>query len=241
MNTAKWFSGAAAGVLFCAGAQAAEGDRWELLRERMVATQIAGRDVTDAAVLRAMRAVPRHLFVPEAARGEAYGDYPMPIGQGQTISQPYIVAYMTQMLRLKPGDKVLEVGTGSGYQAAVLAEVTRMNVYSIEIVEPLAKTAAERLKQLGYKQVVVKQGDGYLGWPEHGPFDAIIVTAGAEHVPPPLVEQLKRGGRMVIPVGGAWAVQSLVVIEKLSDGTVRKREDIPVRFVPLTGRGRGRE
>lgn len=213
---------------------------WELQRERMVTVQIAGRDVTDPSVLRAMRRVPRHLFVPEVARAEAYGDFPLPIGQGQTISQPYIVAYMTQLLRLKPGAKTLEVGTGSGYQAAVLAEVTRTNVYSIEIVEPLAKTAAERLKQLGYGQVVVKCGDGYLGWPQHAPFDAIIVTAGAEHVPPPLIEQLKRGGRMVIPVGGAWAVQSLVIVEKLSDGTVKRQDDIPVRFVPLTGKGRDR-
>lgn len=213
---------------------------WELQREQMVTGQIAGRDVTDPAVLQAMRKVPRHLFVPESARAEAYGDFPLPIGLGQTISQPYIVAYMTQLLRLKPGAKTLEVGTGSGYQAAVLAEVTRTNVYSIEIVEPLAKTATERLKQLGYGQVVVRHGDGYLGWPQHAPFDAIIVTAGAEHVPPPLIEQLKRGGRMVIPVGGAWAVQSLVIIEKLADGTVKRQTDIPVRFVPLTGKGRDR-
>jgi protein-L-isoaspartate(D-aspartate) O-methyltransferase len=226
----------AASARFAVGA-----DEWAAQRERMVAAQIAARDVTDAAVLRAMQAVPRHLFVPEAARAEAYGDFPLPIGEGQTISQPYIVAYMTQLLRLKPGAKTLEIGTGSGYQAAVLAEVTRTNVHSIEIVEPLAKSAAERLKRLGYGRVVVRHGDGYLGWPEHAPFDAIIVTAGADHVPPPLVEQLKRGGRMVIPVGGAWAVQSLVVIEKLADGTVKKRDDIPVRFVPLTGKGQKRE
>ncbi|MCX6900667.1 MAG: protein-L-isoaspartate(D-aspartate) O-methyltransferase [Verrucomicrobia bacterium] len=231
-----------AGVLLgVAVSLAAGGDAWEPQRERMVAEQIAGRDVTDGAVLRAMRRVPRHLFVPERARAEAYGDFPLPISHGQTISQPYIVAYMTQLLRLKPGAKTLEVGTGSGYQAAVLAEVTRTNVYSIEIVEPLAKTASERLKQLGYGQVVVKHGDGYLGWPEHAPFDAIIVTAGAAHVPPPLIGQLKRGGRMVIPVGGAWTVQSLVIIEKLPDGTVKKRDDLPVRFVPLTGKGQNRE
>lgn len=233
---------AVAGVwLGVAGLLAAGGDAWESQRERMVAVQIAGRDVTDGAVLRAMRRVPRHLFVPERARAEAYGDFPLPISHGQTISQPYIVAYMTQLLRLKPGAKTLEVGTGSGYQAAVLAEVTRTNVYSIEIVEPLAKTAAERLKQLGYGQVVVRHGDGYLGWPEHAPFDAIIVTAGAAHVPPPLIEQLKRGGRMVIPVGGAWALQSLMIIEKLPDGTVKKRDDLAVRFVPLTGKGQNRE
>jgi len=233
---------AVAGVwLGVAGLLAAGGDAWESQRERMVAVQIAGRDVTDGAVLRAMRTVPRHLFVPERARAEAYGDFPLPISHGQTISQPYIVAYMTQLLRLRPGAKTLEVGTGSGYQAAVLAEVTRTNVYSIEIVEPLAKTAAERLKQLGYGRVVVRHGDGYLGWPEHAPFDAIIVTAGAAHVPPPLIEQLKRGGRMVIPVGGAWALQSLVIVEKLPDGTVKKQDDLPVRFVPLTGKGQNRE
>ena len=220
------------------GVAAAGRDEWAAQREKMVTEQIAARDVNDPAVLRAMRAVPRHLFVPEALRAEAYGDFPLPIGHSQTISQPYIVAYMTQLLRLKAGAKTLEVGTGSGYQAAVLAEVTRTNVYSIEIVEPLAKTAAERLKHLGYGRVVVKHGDGYLGWPEHAPFEAIIVTAGAPHVPPPLIEQLKRGGRMVIPVGDAWAVQSLVIVEKLPDGTVKKRDDLPVRFVPLTRKGR---
>lgn len=238
MKTVACVMGCVACVLAGAHCLLAAGSEWELQRERMVAAQIAGRDVTDPSVLRAMRRVPRHLFVPEVARTEAYGDFPLPIGHGQTISQPYIVAYMTQLLRLKPGAKTLEVGTGSGYQAAILAEVTRTNVYSIEIVEPLAKTAAERLKQLGYGQVVVRCGDGYLGWPQYGPFDAIIVTAGAEHVPPPLIEQLKRGGRMVIPVGGAWAVQSLVIVEKLADGTVKRRDDIPVRFVPLTGKGR---
>jgi len=220
------------------GVAAAGRDEWEAQREKMVTEQIAARDVSDPAVLRAMRTVPRHLFVPEALRAEAYGDFPLPIGHSQTISQPYIVAYMTQLLRLKPGAKTLEVGAGSGYQAAVLAEVTRTNVYSIEIVEPLAKTAAERLKRLGYQKIVVKCGDGYLGWAEHAPFDAIIVTAGADHVPPPLIEQLKRGGRMVIPVGGAWTVQALVIVEKLPDGTVKKRGDLPVRFVPLTRKGR---
>lgn len=239
MRTASYVAAVCFFALVSArGATAAERDEWESQREKMVTEQIAARDVSDAAVLRAMRTVPRHLFVPEALRSEAHGDFPLPIGHSQTISQPYIVAYMTELLRLKPGAKTLEVGTGSGYQAAVLAEVTRTNVYSIEIVEPLAKTAAERLKRLGYGQIAVKSGDGYLGWPEHAPFDAIIVTAGAPHVPPPLVEQLKRGGRMVIPVGDAWAVQSLVIVEKLPDGTVKKRDDLPVRFVPLTRKGR---
>lgn len=240
MKTVACVVVAAACVLPGVHSLLAADNEWELQRERMVNGQIASRDVTDPAVLRAMRRVLRHLFVPEAARAEAYGDFPLPIGHGQTISQPYIVAYMTELLHLKPGSKTLEIGTGSGYQAAVLAEVTRTNVYSIEIVEPLAKMAADRLKQLGYGQVVVKHGDGYLGWPQHAPFDAIIVTAGAEHVPPPLIEQLKRGGRMVIPVGGAWAVQSLVIIEKLANGTVKRQDDIPVRFVPLTGQGRNR-
>lgn len=209
---------------------------WERLREQMVATQLAARDIADAAVLRAMRTVPRHEFVPDADRAAAYGDFPMPIGHGQTISQPYIVAYMTQMLALKPGANTLEIGTGSGYQAAVLAEVVRTNVFSIEIIEPLATAAAERLKRLGYNQVRVKHADGYDGWPEQAPFDAIIVTAAADHVPPPLIKQLKAGGRMIIPVGGAWLTQFLVIVEKQADGTVKTRQDLPVRFVPLTGK-----
>ncbi|MBM3890091.1 MAG: protein-L-isoaspartate(D-aspartate) O-methyltransferase [Verrucomicrobia bacterium] len=223
-------------LLACGFGVARGAEDWDKLRERMVQYQLAGRDITDAATLTAMRTVPRHLFVPEDNRTAAYGDFPLPIGHGQTISQPYIVAYMTQALRLKRGDKTLEVGTGSGYQAAVLAEVTRTNVYTIEIVEPLAVSAAKLLKQLGYDKVVVKAGDGYLGWPDQAPFDAIIVTAGAEHVPPPLVKQLKPGARMIIPVGGQWGVQYLTIVEKLANGTVRTTQDIPVRFVPLTGK-----
>jgi protein-L-isoaspartate(D-aspartate) O-methyltransferase len=214
---------------------------WPALRERMVAEQLVGRDITDAAVLRAMRRVPRHELVPESDRSQSYEDHPLPIGHGQTISQPYIVAYMTQLLRLKTGDKTLEVGTGSGYQAAVLAEVTKTNVYTIEIVRPLAERAARDLKRLGYTGVRVRHGDGYEGWPEHAPFDAIIVTAGADHVPPPLIRQLKPGGRMVIPVGGVWAIQYLVIVEKQADGTVRKHQDLPVRFVPLTGKGENKK
>jgi len=203
-------------------------------RERMVRTQIVRRDVTDPAVVEAMRNVPRHLFVPAGVRDDAYGDYPLPIGHGQTISQPYIVAFMTQLLDLKPGDRVLEIGTGSAYQAAVLSEITP-HVFTIEIVKPLAEAAAARLDSLGYKTVRVKQGDGYYGWPEHGPFDAIIVTAAAGHVPPPLTEQLKPGGRMVIPLGGVYDVQQLVLITKDREGTARARSLLPVRFVPMTG------
>ena len=189
----------------------------------------------DGRVLAAMEKVPRHLFVPESLQRRAYENRPLPIGHGQTISQPYIVALMTDLLKLRPGDKVLEVGTGSGYQAAVLSVMVK-SVYTIEIVEPLATQARERLARLGYANVEVRAGDGYKGWPEQAPFDAIMVTAGAPHVPPPLVEQLKPGGRMVIPVGPAHAVQSLQLIEKKADGTIGIRDVIPVVFVPLTGK-----
>ncbi len=187
----------------------------------------------DPRVLAAMRSVPRHLFVPERLRSQAYGDYPLPIGEDQTISQPSLVALMTHLLRPRPGDVVLEVGTGSGYQAAILSGLVG-RVYSIEIVEPLARQAAERLRNLGYSNVSVRQGDGYAGWPQNAPFDAIIVTAGAPHVPKPLVEQLKPGGRMVIPVGAAYSTQQLMLISKDANGRVKERRLIPVRFVPLT-------
>lgn len=205
----------------------------EASRERMVREQIESRGVTDERVLAAMRKVPRHEFVPERWIDSAYDDGPLPIGYEQTISQPYIVALMTELLQLTPQSKVLEVGTGSGYQAAVLAEVAG-EVYSIEIIEPLATSATERLKRLGYDKVHVKLGDGYLGWPEHAPFDAIIVTAGAEHVPPPLIEQLKPGGRMVIPIGEIPGQQSLVLVEKSATGKVTQQHVAPVSFVPLT-------
>lgn len=188
---------------------------------------------SDPRVLAAMRAVPRHLFVPPAKRAEAYNDYPLPIGEDQTISQPSLVALMTHLLRPAPGDVMLEVGTGSGYQAAILSRLVD-RVYSIEIVEPLARQAAERLRRLGYSNVGVRHGDGYAGWPEQAPFDGIIVTAGAPHVPKPLVDQLKPGGRMVIPVGPAHLTQRLKLITKDSRGRVRERTIIPVRFVPLT-------
>jgi protein-L-isoaspartate(D-aspartate) O-methyltransferase len=202
-------------------------------RERMVREQIESRGITNAPVLAAMRKVPRHEFVPANWVERAYDDSPLPIGYEQTISQPYIVALMTDLAQLSPQSKVLEVGTGSGYQAAILAEIVR-EVYSIEIIEPLAASAAERLARLGYKNVQVKHGDGYLGWPEHAPFDAIIVTAGAEHVPPPLIEQLKPGGRLVIPVGEPPHQQSLWLIEKSADGTILQNQIAPVAFVPLT-------
>lgn len=208
-------------------------DKFAELRERMVREQIADRGVRDEKVLAAMRKVPRHLFVPESYVDAAYDDGPMPIGYGQTISQPYIVALMTELADVSKGAKVLEVGTGSGYQAAVLAEIVD-NVYTIEIIKELGKSAQERLKGLGYANVEVKIGDGYYGWQEHAPFDAVIVTAAAEHVPPPLIKQLKDGGKMVIPIGHAFWVQDLVLVEKKGD-QITTKNIIPVRFVPLTG------
>jgi protein-L-isoaspartate(D-aspartate) O-methyltransferase len=199
----------------------------------MVREQIESRGITNAQVLAAMRKVPRHEFVPANWVERAYDDSPLPIGFDQTISQPYIVALMTDLAQLLPQSKVLEVGTGSGYQAAILAEIVG-DVYSIEIIKPLAASATERLARLGYKNVNVKHGDGYLGWPEHAPFDAIVVTAGADHVPPPLVEQLKPGGRLVIPVGELPHQQSLWLIEKGVDGTITQSQIAPVAFVPLT-------
>ena len=187
------------------------------------------------AVIAAMGRVPRHEFVPEALRARAYQDRPLPIGYGQTISQPYIVALMTDLLKPARGQVMLEIGTGSGYQAAVLAELG-IEVYTMEIVPQLGEAAARRLERLGYGSVRVKVTDGYHGWPEKAPFDAIVATAAADHVPPPLVAQLKPGGRMVIPVGPPFMVQQLVLVTKAADGTVSTRQLLPVRFVPLTGR-----
>ncbi|MHC4463218.1 MAG: protein-L-isoaspartate(D-aspartate) O-methyltransferase [Planctomycetota bacterium] len=203
-------------------------------RAKMVSRQIRARDVNDLNVLAAMRTVPRHAFIPARQQRYAYGDYPLPIGQEQTISQPYIVAFMTQALKLRPGHKVLEIGTGSGYQAAVCAEIAR-EVYTIEIVKELAKTAKERLKQLGYKNVFVRAGDGYFGWKEKGPYDAIIGTAAAGRIPPPLLEQLNPGGRMILPTGSPYGFQYLVLIMKDSKGNISRRRVMPVRFVPMTG------
>ncbi len=198
----------------------------------MVRDQIVATGVTDTATLRAMRVVPRHEFVPATLASRAYGDHPLPIGYGQTISQPYIVAYMTERLRPRRGMTVLEVGTGSGYQAAVLAEAG-VRVYTVEIIRALADQAAERLRRLGYAGVSVRHADGHFGWPEAAPFDAVIVTAAAGYIPPALVDQLRPGGRLVIPVGSIYGVQNLVLVEKAPDGKIRTETLLPVRFVPL--------
>lgn len=200
-------------------------------RRDMVDRQIRDRGITAPATLGAMNAVPRHLFVPDTLQHRAYADTPLPIGHGQTISQPYIVAYMTDLLAIKPHHAVLEVGTGSGYQAAVLAELTD-HVYSMEIIPELASSAGRRLKNAGYANVRVRQGDGYHGWPEAAPFDAIIVTAAAEFIPPPLLSQLREGGRMIIPVGSPFFVQHLMLVEKRNHA-VTTRSLMPVRFVPF--------
>jgi len=202
-------------------------------RQRMVETQIRARGVSDEAVLAAMETVPRHEFVPAKYLEQAYADHPLPIGYGQTISQPFIVAWMTELLELERGDKVLEIGAGSAYQAAVLAELTDQ-VYTMEIVEELEKSAEERLERLGYAQVKVKHADGYFGWAEHAPYDAIIVTCAAAHLPQPLIQQLKDGGRLVLPVGPPGGYQSLWLITK-QDDQVLTRNLGGVRFVPLTG------
>ena len=206
-------------------------------RALMVEKQIAARGITDSAVLDAMRSVPRHLFVPEEYRKDAYEDYPLPIGQGQTISQPFIVAAMTEALGLSPKDRVLEIGTGSGYQAAVLAEIAK-DVLTIEIVEALGRHAETTLVALGYKNIVVRIGDGYRGWPEQSPFDAIIVTAAPDHIPQPLVDQLALGGRMVLPLGDQE--QTLVVLHKTPKGITRT-DRYGVRFVPMTGEAEKKE
>ncbi len=201
-------------------------------RQHMVVEQLEQRSISDPAVLAAMARVPRHLFVPANIRPEAYADTALPIGYGQTISQPYIVALMSSLLGIKPGDRVLEIGTGSGYQAAVLAEMGT-DVRSIEIVAPLGEQAASTLKELGYDSVQVRIGDGYQGWPDEAPFDAIIVTAAPPQIPKPLLDQVKIGGRIVLPVGEVF--QDLLVLTKLPDGGFDERTVLPVRFVPMTG------
>lgn len=210
----------------------AEPDAFRIQRERMVAEQIVSRGVKDPRVLAVMRQVPRHLFVPPEERDSAYDDYPLSIGHGQTISQPYIVALMTELARPQPTDRALEIGTGSGYQAAVLSRLVS-HVYTVEIIEPLAREATARLAALGYTNVTTRTGDGYGGWPQHAPYDLIIVTAAPDHVPPALVAQLKPGGRLVIPVGPVLSVQELLLIEKDASGKTRTTHTIPVRFVPL--------
>jgi protein-L-isoaspartate(D-aspartate) O-methyltransferase len=221
-------------LLFAQGAD----DRYRRVREEMVRTQIAahrGGDATavrDARVLQAMRDVPRHEFVPPEMAPHAYEDRPLPIGHGQTISQPYIVAKMTELVAPKPADRALEIGTGSGYQAAVLAKLVA-HVYTIEIVEPLAREAAARLRAMGYRNVETRIGDGYAGWPEQAPFDIILVTAAPPEIPPKLVEQLKPGGRMILPVGRQWQTQTLLLITKDAAGKVSQREVMSVAFVPM--------
>lgn len=227
-----------ASILAGSPLQAQQADPYAEARLDMVRTQVAssrgGRvPVADTAVLRAMRRVPRHLFVRPSDLDVAYTDRPLPIGAGQTISQPYIVAVMTEMLRVGAGDRVLEIGTGSGYQAAVLAEIVD-TVCSVEILPPLGETARERLSGLGYDNVSVAIDDGYFGWPSGGDFDGIVVTAAASHIPPPLIEQLRPGARLVIPVGAPFQVQSLLLVQKTEDGTLIQRNMGAVRFVPLT-------
>jgi protein-L-isoaspartate(D-aspartate) O-methyltransferase len=224
------------GALLLAGlgirlSQARAQDSFQEARRAMVIRQLQGRDITDPRVLKAMGTVPRHRFVPEALASQAYADHPLPIGSGQTISQPYIVALMTQWAEVHPQDKVLEVGTGSGYQAAVLAELAD-RVFSIELRPDLARQAAARLKELGYGRVRVKQGDGYQGWREEAPFAAILVTAAAPRVPPALAAQLKEGGRLVIPLGPPHGAQTLVKWRKVQ-GKLEEEASLPVRFVPL--------
>jgi protein-L-isoaspartate(D-aspartate) O-methyltransferase len=211
----------------------------EVEAEVRLTSQYLGTERLDPAVIRALRAVPRERFVPEDLRGLAYANHPVPIGLGQTISQPYIVAVMSHLIGIKPGDRVYELGTGSGYQAAVLAEMGA-DVYTVEIVPELAARAAAVLAGLGYGRVRVRAGDGYLGWPEAAPFDAVIVTAAGPEIPRPLVDQLATGGRLVMPLGGTAETQWLVVITRQADGTLHRREVLPVRFVPITGEAVGR-
>lgn len=224
-------------TLFCAPEVGAAGAAADYAAERadMVARQIAERDVSDQRVLSAMRKVPRHEFVPDSEKRHAYRDTPLPIGEGQTISQPYIVALMTELARPDQSDRVLEIGTGSGYQAAVLAEIVQ-HVYTVEIEPDLAEQAAEVLQKLGYENVTVRTGDGYVGWAEHAPFDVVVVTAAPDHIPQPLLDQLKPGGRMIAPVGPVSSTQELRVFEKDAAGKVISRNITPVRFVPLRRR-----
>ena len=229
-------------LVFCLTifAQEQEEEREEVFtrrRQNMVINQLQSRDITDSKVLQAMLTVPRHQFVDPRIRESAYNDYPLSIGEGQTISQPYIVALMTQLLELKGDEKVLEIGTGSGYQAAVLAEIVK-EVYTIEIYESLSEKSEKLLTNLGYQNIKFKVGDGYHGWEEHAPYDAIIVTCAPDHVPPPLLQQIKNnGGRIVIPLGGIWMVQTLMKIEKI-EGKIKSKGIIGVRFVPMIGHSR---
>ena len=221
-------------ILFpCSFLYSSEDRAFTAARQRMVEKDLKGRDIADPQVLEILGRVPRHLFVEKSLQRQAYADHPLPIGEGQTISQPYIVALMTQILRIKPGEKVLEIGTGSGYQAAVLAELTDQ-VFSIEIREKLTQTASKTLKELGYNQVRLKSGDGYFGWEEFAPFDAIIVTCAANHIPPSLIKQLKEGGRLILPLGSTTYFQTLTLITK-KGGQTDVQHLMGVAFVPMTG------
>ena len=215
-------------MVFCSQ----DSDRYEKIRYRMVDNQIIARGVTDPATIKAMRTVPRHLFVPSILEGKAYDDQPLPIGYGQTISQPFIVAYMTAESLPSKKKKALEIGTGSGYQAAVLSEIVD-TVYTIEIVHELATETSAKLKRLGYNNIVAKEGDGYIGWEEHAPFDIILVTAAASHIPQPLIDQLAENGRLIMPVGGSSSSQYLMLLVKRK-GKVTTTQLYPVMFVPLT-------
>jgi protein-L-isoaspartate(D-aspartate) O-methyltransferase len=221
---------------YCESDYAAQRERMmdEIAALARIAGAESGKPAISAGVMATMAKVPRHRFVPPDEERAAYENRPLPIGYGQTISQPYIVALMTDLMRVEPSHTVLEIGTGSGYQAAILAELAR-TVCTIEIVEPLAAEAQRRLLEQGYARVRAKVGDGYYGWEDCGPFDSIIVTAAVSHVPPPLIRQLKAGGRLVVPVGAAFLTQHLLLVEKKADGSIVTRQILPVRFVPLTG------
>ena len=234
MSRFRLLSWMAAAHLLLASVSASAEDPTAARRQAMVREQIQARGVTDARVLEAMRAVPRHLFVPQELARAAYDDSPLPIGEGQTISQPYIVALMTELLETGPEQRVLEIGTGSGYQAAVLSGLVR-EVYSIEIKEPLYRRATDTLRRLGYANVRTRLADGYFGWPGEPPFDGIVVTAAVDHVPPPLLAQLKDGGHLVLPLGNPYSVQSLVVVTR-EGGGYQVRHVLGVLFVPLTGK-----
>ncbi|HYA87315.1 MAG TPA: protein-L-isoaspartate(D-aspartate) O-methyltransferase [Nitrospirota bacterium] len=220
-------------VFFLSFARSFAEDQFALMRQQMVTRDLKGRGIKDPMVLRAMGTVPRQLFVDTSYRSQAYGDHPLPIGEGQTISQPYVVALMTEALRLGPADRVLEIGTGSGYQAAVLAQIAK-EIYTIEIRSSLADKAAKTLADLGYRNVTVKSGDGYFGWESEAPFDAIIITAAANHIPPPLIKQLKEGGRLIVPLGSTVYFQTLTLATKRK-GELDVEQLYPVAFVPMTG------
>jgi len=219
-------------ILFSLSALILQEDKFKSARSDMVRSQLVSRGINNKDVLKVFREVQRHRFVPERYINNAYDDSPLPIGYGQTISQPYIVAYMTEIIQPGKNDKVLEIGTGSGYQAAVLSGIVN-EVYTVEIIPELEKAASQRLKKLGYKNIFIKAADGYFGWKEFAPFDAIVVTAAAEYIPPPLIEQLKDGGRMIIPVGSPFLTQQLMLIEK-QNGEIKSESLMPVRFVPFT-------